>query len=168
MNTATTSGATLFGGLLDRCIVSPFNEIVRTISQSTNTLRTYEGGGLQYLMDISSEKNVESISSYPVQVCPCINHQQHCGHKVNSYAQVQKGHLFNISLIAVDQVYRPVNATVEGRLHSIRSNLIYGHVTNIPDRCTEVSFWITSPHYSEELTHSLPLMVHARMLDSPH
>ena len=31
-NTATVSGATLFGGLLDRCIVSPFNEVDRTIN----------------------------------------------------------------------------------------------------------------------------------------
>ena len=151
MNTATTSGATLFGGLLDRCIVSPFNEIGRTISQSTNTLRTYEGDGLQYLMDISSEKKLQSISSYPVQVCLCINHQEHCGYK-SSYTEVKKGYLFNISLIAVDQVYRPVKATIEGHIHSTRSNLLYGQVTNIPDKCTEVSFRITSLDHFEKLT----------------
>ena len=146
LNTATTSGATLFGGLLDRCIVSSFSDT------SSNTQRTYEGDGLQYLVDILSEKNIELISSYPVQVCPCINYQQRCGYKINSYAEVKKGHFFTISVVAVDQVYKPVNATVEGRLRFPRSNLLYGQVTSIHDKCNEVSFRIISPHYSEELT----------------
>ena len=151
-NTATLSGPTLFGGLLDRCIVNPFNEIDQTVDRNTNQLLTYEGDALQYFMDISSEKKTQSISSYPVQVCPCIDNQQQCGYKINRYAEVKKGYLFSISLIAVDQVDRPVNATIEGRLYSARSILLYGQVTNVPDRCTNVSFRIISAHASEELT----------------
>ena len=139
LNTATVSGPTLFGGLLDRCIVSPFNEVDRTIDQTTNKLLTYKGDGLQYLMDIStvSENETQSISSYPVQICPCVNGRQNCGYfNVYSYVEVMKGFLFNVSLTAVDQVYRPVNATIQGYLYSSQSNLLTGQVTQIPDRCT--------------------------------
>ena len=151
-NNAKISGDTLFGGLLDRCIVSPFNEVDRTIDRSTNQLLSYNGSGLQYLMDISSE-TVQSISSFPVQVCPCVNGLQNCGYNnlIGSIAQVKKGHFFNISLIAVDQVYRPVNATIQGQLNSAKSNLLYGQVTDIPDKCTDVSFQISSPFPYEEL-----------------
>ena len=155
LNTATISGPILFGGLLDRCIVSPFNEVDRTIDQTTNKLLTYKGDGLQYLMDIStvSENETQSISSYPVQICPCVNGRQNCGYfNVYSYVEVMKGFLFNVSLTAVDQVYRPVNATIQGYLHSSQSNLLTGQVTQIPDRCTDVTFQIISPHQSEQLT----------------
>ena len=81
LNSAVVSGSTLFGGLLDRCIVSPFNEVDRTIDRTTNILLTYEEDGLQYLMDISTENKTQSILSYPVQVCQCINGRQNCGYK---------------------------------------------------------------------------------------
>ena len=152
LNTATVSGATLFGGLLDRCIVSPFNEVDRTINRVTNEILEYTGGGLEYLLDISTEKNTYSISSYPIQVCPCINGRQNCDYKIKSYAEVKKGYLFNVSLIAVDQAYKPVNATIQGLLHSSLSNLLYGQVIRISDKCTDASFRIISPHSSEELT----------------
>ena len=154
-NTATVSGATLFGGLLDRCIVSPFNEVDRTIDQTTNQLLTYKGDGLQYLMDISTiiENETQSISSYPVQICPCVDGRQNCSYfKTHSYVQVVKGFLFNISLTAVDQVYRSVNATIQGYLYSARSSLLTGQVTQIPSKCTNVTFQIISIHQSEQLT----------------
>ena len=152
LNTAMVSGATLFGGLLDRCIVSPFNEVDRTINRATNEILEYNGGGLQYVLDISTERSIQSISSYPVQVCPCVNGCQNCEYKIKGYAEVQKGYLFNVSLIAVDQAYKPVNATIQGVLSSSQSNLLYGQVIQIPDRCTDANFQIISPHQSEELT----------------
>ena len=151
-NTATISGATLFGGMLDRCIVSPFNEVDRTIDQATNKLLRYEGGGLKYFMDISNEKNTQSISSYAVKVCPCVNGRQNCSYKIQGYVEVKKGTLFNVSLVAVDQVYKPISAVIQGSLYAAsQSNLLYGQVTKISDRCTNMSFQITSVRPSEEL-----------------
>ena len=152
LNSVVVSGSTLFGGLLDRCIVSPFNEIDRTIDQTTNELLTYKGDGLQYLMDISTENKTQSISSYPVQVCQCVNGRQNCGYKIQHYAEVKKGYFFNVSLIAVDQVYKPVNASIQGYLYSPASNLITGQMTKIPDKCTNVTFQIISAVPSEQLT----------------
>ena len=151
-NSATVSGPTLFGGLLDRCIVSPFNEVDRTINRTNNELLTYKGDGLQYLMDISTENMTQTMSSYPVQVCLCVNGRQNCSYKLQGYAEVIKGYYFNVSLVAVDQVYNPVNATIEGHLNSTSSNLLTGQATKIPNVCTDVSFQIISSQPSEQLT----------------
>ena len=152
LNFANISGSTLFGGLLDRCTVSLFNEVDRTIDLTDNEFLTYKGDGLQYLFDISSGNTKQSISSYPVQLCPCTNGWPTCGYKVHSSAAVKRGETFTLSMMAVDHVYNPVNATIQGYLYSTESNLISGQVTPISDRCTNVSFQITSPRNSEELT----------------
>ena len=152
LNSASVSGSTLFGGLLDRCTVSLFNEVDRTIDMSNNQFLKYEGDGLQYLYDISTGNSMQTISSYPAQLCPCINGRQNCSQKVQIDNEFQKGQPFNLSLIAVDQIYRPVNATVQGYLQFAESNLIEGQVTPISDKCTNVTFQITSPFDVEQLT----------------
>ena len=151
-NSATVSGPFLFGGLLDRCIVSPFNEVDRTIDRTTNELLTYKGDGLQYLMDISTKNAAQEISSHPVQVCLCVNGRQNCTYNRQGYAETIKGYFFNMSLVAVDQVYKPVNATIEGHLGSTQSNLLTGQVTQIPNKCTNVTFQIISSRPSDVLT----------------
>ena len=81
----------IFGGLLDRCIVSPFNEVDQTIDQTVNIMLMYKGDGLQCLMDIStvSENETQSISLYPVQICPCDSDHQNCSYsKTCSYDKV--------------------------------------------------------------------------------
>ena len=152
LNSANISGSILFGGLLDRCRVSLFNEVDRTIDLTDNQFLTYKGDGLQYLFDISTGNTKQTISSFPVQLCPCVNDLPVCGYKVHSDASVRRGGTFTVSLMAVDHVYSPVNATIQGYLFSTESNLISGQVTPISDRCTNVSFQITSPRDSELLT----------------
>ena len=152
-NSADGISSTLFGGLLDRCTVSLFNEVDRTIDLNDNQFQTYTGDGLQYLFDISTGNSKGTISSYPVQVCQCSNDKQNCSHvKIKNAIEIRKGELFNISVIAVDHVYRPVNATIQGSLHSSRSDLVDGQVTQIENRCTNISFRIVSPHSNEVLT----------------
>ena len=151
-NFASKSGSTLFGGLLDRCRVSLFNEVDRTIDLTDNQFLTYKGDGLQYLFDISTGNTRQSISSYPVQLCPCINGQPVCGYKVHSDASVRRGETFTLPVMAVDHVYNPVNATIQGYLFSTQSNLISGQVTPISDQCSNISFQITSPRNYEQLT----------------
>ena len=152
-NTAKISGATLHGGLLDRCIVSPFNEMDQTIDQTTNNLLTYRGNGLLNISTIK-ENDTDQISSYPVRICLCVNGHQNCscGHKMNSYVRSKKGYPFCVPLVAVDQVYRPVNATIQGYPNSVHSNLLVGQVTKIPDKCTNITFQVTSSQPSEELS----------------
>ena len=150
-NFAKISGSTLFGGLLDRCIVSPFNEVDRTFDLTINNFLTYKGNGLDYFLDISTGHTDQSISSYPVQVCLCSSGEIMCGYKVRAKAQVRKGYIFSVSVVAVDHVYKPVNATIAGYLRSIESSLIHGQLTQISNMCSNTSFRIISPHNTEEL-----------------
>ena len=54
-------------------------------------------------------------------------------------------------LVAVDQVYRPVNATIQGYPNSVHNDLLLGQVTKIPDKCTNITFQVISSQPSEEL-----------------
>ena len=139
-------------GLLDRCTVSLFKEVDRTINLTFNSFLTFKGDGLQYLLDTSTGYTKQSISSYPVQVCLWTSNHQNCSYKLQSNITVRKGDSFNQSLIAVDQVYKPLNATIQGYLDSTESDLNNGQVTRITDHCADLSFKIVSPYHSEELT----------------
>ena len=151
-NIATVSGSTIFGGLLDRCAVSVFNEVDRTLDLSDNQFLSYEGNAQQYLFDISIGNSNESISSDAVQLCPCFSGQPNCSQKILRNVEVRRGETFTLSMMAVDQIYKPVNASIQGHLYSTESNLVSGQVASISDRCTNVSFRINSPRASEELT----------------
>ena len=50
-------------------------------------------------------------------------------------SEVRNGHPFDVTGIAVDQVYRPVNATIAGYLSSLQGNLIHGQVTKHMYEC---------------------------------
>ena len=93
-NHTSKSGPILYGGLLDRCTISPFAEINRKVGEESPK------GGLfyfQYII-ISSITNYDlaSVSSSPVRVCPCINGltQWNCSHTLD--IKVKKDHPFNI------------------------------------------------------------------------
>ena len=137
---------------MDRCTVGIFNEVDRTVDQTSNKFLTYEGDGLQYLYNISTGISTRMISSHPVRVCPCINDRQNCSHKFKDAIKIQSGDTFSLSVIAVDHVYKPANATITGYLNSTYSNLFKGQVTEISDFCAKIIFQIVSPHRSEQLT----------------
>ena len=64
-NTASEQGADLFGGLLDRCIPSPFAEVYQK--------QTTRYSGVSYLGNISNITALDTISSLPVRICFCNN-----------------------------------------------------------------------------------------------
>ena len=89
-NTATQSGAGIYGGMLDRCTVSQNAEY-----KSSN--------GLDYIKKtVKSSIEPLSISSRPVQVIFC----------QYNYVSPKKGQMFTISVMAVDQIGNPMNATI--------------------------------------------------------
>ena len=143
-NHAGVSGSTLFGGLLDRCILSPFAEF--KVTDAT----VYRG--ITYLKKISTTINLKSISSYPLRVCICVNNHPNCSYQDSNPIKVKKSEPFNISVVPVDQVGNPVNATIQGHLNSSRSDLVEGQVTHITQNCDSIQFRIVSPHMSEQLT----------------
>ena len=148
-NSARISGSTLYGGLLDRCAVSPFADY--------DTHSSYDkdrGVGIAYLKDVSIIDNISdnSISSEPVRVCLCTNNTINCTSQ-SSHIKIKKGQTFTVSLVAVDQVNHSVNATIQTSLKFSGSGLAEGQLNReIPAECTELTFNVVSPEKSEILS----------------
>ena len=122
-NSADISGSTLYGGLLDRCAVSQFAEF-----DVDNNRGGGNREGIAYFKNVSTIANV-SISSGPVQVCFCtISSSMHdCTDQDCKFnKEVKKCKAFTMSLVAVDQVGQPVNATIQASLSSAESGLSEG------------------------------------------
>ena len=144
-NTATYQ---LYGGLLDRCAVSPFVELLRYLELDPK----FKTNGLIHFKSVSNSKNL-SISSAPVKVCHCDNEEYDCELNYTLSKLVRKGEVFTVSVVAVDQVSRPVNATIQSSLTHSESGLAEGQLLReIRDNCTDLSFSITSTHDREELS----------------
>ncbi|XP_064389300.1 uncharacterized protein LOC135337313 isoform X2 [Halichondria panicea] len=134
-NTATQSGADIYGGLLDRCTVSQNAEY-----KSLN--------GLDYVKKtVNSSIEPLSISSRPVQVILC-NYSQY------DYGSTKKGHTFTISVMAVDQVRNQMNATIRSSVvsESGRDRFKEGQAKHeIGNRCTELEYNVFSQDSSAQV-----------------
>jgi predicted outer membrane repeat protein len=145
-NHASTSGSTLYGGLLDRCAVGQFAEMyMKYIRNDVD-----RGGGIAYFRNVSNITEV-SISSGPVRICLCTDYILYdCTSQ--GHSDVKKGEMFPVSLVAVDQVGQPVSATVQASLSSAESGLAEGQlVKNMSAECTNLTFNVVSPHDSGAL-----------------
>jgi hypothetical protein len=109
------SGAVIFGGLLDRCTVSPIAEINK--ANNSKEYLELSASGITYFLLISNIKIDElkshEIRSKSVQICFCTvnTHDVDCNH-LPLPVKVVHGQEFNISLVAVDQVNGTVPNTV--------------------------------------------------------
>ena len=91
-----------------------------------------------------------SISSGPVKVCLCIKKKYNCYHQ--AHVEAKKGEAFNISLVAVDQIEKPVSATIHASLEFTESSLSEGQLrTKVQGECTDLTFNVVSPHKYENL-----------------
>ena len=143
-NYANISGSNLYGGLLDRCAVSQFAEIYK--KNSSNNI-----GGIGYFKNVSLVTDV-SISSNPVRVCLCTDDINNCDHRSHKKC-VKKGETFSVSLMAVDQVCKPVSAIIRTSLKFPDSGLAEGQLErNVSAQCTKLIFNVVSPHDLENLT----------------
>ncbi len=136
-NTAIQSRADIYGGLLDRC----------TAGQNAEYNFSSNGSGSDYIKNTVKLSSTEySISSRPVQVIFCnYNH-----------ILTKKGHTFKISVMAVDQVGNPKNATIHSSVVSDSGfdRLKEGQAEQIVgDQCTPLEYNVfsqdSSAHYAE-------------------
>ena len=147
-NTAIYSGSTLYGGLLDRCAVSPFVQV----GPYSGLDPRFKTNGLIHFKSVTISTNL-SISSGPVKVCHCDNKEYDCELQYTLSKSVRKGEVFTVSVVAVDQVSEPVNATIQSSLTHSESGLAEGQLLReIRNKCTDLSFSITSTHDREELS----------------
>ena len=142
-NTASEQGPNLFGGLLDRCIPSPFAEVYLK--------ETTQYSGVTYLGNISNI-DADSVSSQPVRVCFCNSEQEpDCSYQPPTI-RVEKGKAFNVSLVAVDQVHHTINASITSSLSSSDGGFDEGQqIQSVNRNCTDLTFNVFSPHVFETL-----------------
>ena len=107
-----------------------------------------------YLKLISDLNNTSRITSAAVRLCFCspVDDTPDCSYKPPQ-VNVMKGELFNIFLVAVDQVNHTVeNIIVYSSLSSQKSGLGFGQLAQkTMNTCTTLNFSISSPHAKEEL-----------------
>ena len=140
----------LFGGLLDRCTLDRRAEVL---------LLNYKNNSLSHINGVSYFKVISNIdtsriSSGPVRLCLCLmDNGPNCSNS-SLRIRVMKGELFNISLVAVDQVNKTVNnVMVHSLLKYTESGFNPGQLTQMTRHdCTKLQFNIFSPHRFEELT----------------
>ena len=143
-NSAKCAGQNLYGGLLDRCSINPFGKPL---------IKDTEGGYDSYIRYLNQGSiDLDSISLLPVRLCFCVDNQPDCNYQ-HSIKYVKKGELFNISLVAVDQVNHTVNATVHCSLSSPEAGLGEGQLSQVSlEECTSLNFEVFSPFEAENLT----------------
>ena len=138
-NSANSKGDAIFGGLLDRCTLN-----ILTPSRS----QIY---GVNYIQSISNIDDVDLISSHPVRLCFCMDDTPDCSYDPPAI-YVMKGHTFNISVVAVDQVNHTLESNVEAFLSSNNGLLDEGQrQQSVTTNCTNLMYNIITPHETEEL-----------------
>ena len=133
-NTASQSGADIYGGLLDRC------------TANQNAEYHISSNGLDYINKTVKSSTELSISSSPVQVIFC-NHDY-------SIISTKKGHTFTISVMAVDQVGNSMIATIHSSVvtESRVGRLKQGQAEQeVGDQCTELEYNVFSQDSSAQV-----------------
>ena len=148
-NIAHTKGSSVYGGLLDRCSVSPF------VQRTNNEIeREKSVNGVTYFKSISNNTDLDpyAISSKPIKVCFCQDNAPNCNATKSPLVTTKKGHNFTVTLVAVDQVQNVVSATILSSPRSNESGMGEGqHIQNTGENCTDLIYSIFSPNDNEEL-----------------
>ena len=138
-NYAQKSGSNLFGGLLDRCTVTPLANSYTVIN------------GVDYLTNISNTNSLDSVSSEAVGLCFCTSGHKNCSLQAPTIS-VMKGHNFNISLVAIDQVSHSIKASVRSYLFTKLGGLGENQLNqSTGDTCTNLTYSVYSPNSYEKL-----------------
>ena len=138
--------SSIFGGLLDRCTISPFDVVYIKNKYVIVT------DGFTHFKSISSIDNSSTVASHAVRIYFCRDGQPTDGLQL-MHIQAKKGELFTVPLVAVDQVNRTINATIRSSLSSTLGGLDEDQSTqNTSESCTDLQFRVFSPHHFEHLT----------------
>ena len=147
-NSARISGDTLYGGLLDRCTVSSFAEVL--VAQELGQEDSIHG--VTYFKK-TLNLNTTEISSSPVRVCFCKDTKPDCAYQPPP-KHVYKGEMFEIAVVAVDQVNNTIpNTTIHGsaQLAAIESLGEGQSVQRTIEGCTDLQYNVFSPNNNTQL-----------------
>ena len=106
-NTANNSESILYGGLLDRCTVSPMAAIYnRTFHSSHNITPCH---ALTYFQNVTGTiDESDAFASKSLRVCFCKENEPDCNYEWPT-VNVMRGEKFNITVTVVDQVSRSIS-----------------------------------------------------------
>ena len=161
-NTARQSGSDIYGGLLDRCTTAPGAELlsyfdviqygfdyIKATTQIEQIIdySQYAKSHPDYLIKNITKPDVMGlISSNGILKFCSDNHVVSPNHS-HPIVLIHKGELFKFSIVVVDQVGNPVNATVSSSLSSESGN---GHFKGgqveqqVGNQCTELEYNVYS------------------------
>ena len=142
-----STGAVIFGGLLDRCTVNPSADVHRMVYGQHNPV-----DGFTYLNEVTEHQLINgSIASSAVRICFCRGENHDCSYHPNQI-NTTKGAEFNVSLVAVDQVNNTVNSTIHVDLLADNSQLGKGQWSkDVKGSCKNLTFNVQSEEESEQL-----------------
>ena len=168
-NTAHQFGSDIYGGLLDRCTINQNAELVRIFPEYKNLSGfDYVKAATQikpitdysryqtpdYFIENISRSDVNGlISSDAVRVEFCLNNIISPNYS-HPNVSIKKGEMFTASLVAVDQVGNPLNATIINTFQSKSGNgrLKAGQVEQqVGDQCTELEYNVYSQDNSAQI-----------------
>ena len=151
-NYALKSGSVLYGGLLDRCTVNKLSQLhednyLILLSGRKYVINSLNLSGLNYFQNVTNITDLETVASSPVRICFCLKEVHDCGVVTGQSVinvTTMKGEAFKISLVAVDHVKRPVNATIISRTQSMQECINGFQRRMISNVCTDLTFNIFS------------------------
>ena len=157
-NSGRYSGSTLYGGLLDRCTISPFSEVYAGSNPDEKGVPPVELNGLSGViggvkfLSSNNSYDVHVVSSDAVRVCFCKNNRPDCNYQPSTKV-VKKGERFSVSLVAVDHINNTVgNTTIRSALSTQLGGLGENQLhQTVLDDCTNLKFEVFSPYTTEEL-----------------
>ena len=145
-NHATMTGSILFGGLLDRCTVSKFSRVGVDSPFNTNAKLENSLDGVDFFQTVTNTTDLSAIDSYPVRVCHCVNGKPRCDLGQHRTVHVMKGEAFNVSVVAVNQVNKTINASLFSYTASTKGHLGNAqYLKNVSTSCTSLTFNVYSP-----------------------
>ena len=151
-NNSAKRSASIYGGLLDRCKVSPLAEVHSRLPDNNIADYLYNGSGLDYFLD-STEITPDMITSEAVKVCFCFNGFHNCSHLDPEIRVVKKGEPFVVSVTAVDQIGRPITSKIQSSLMFTQSGLAEGQLLqDVTNKCNDLTFNVFSSEKNETLT----------------
>ena len=126
-NYAKYSGSLLFGGLLDRCTLSPFAEVYADSIPNESDIYPIQYKEIGFLcgnisgvsfFTLHKSSKIHVVSSDPVRICFCKEDKPDCSYQPSTI-RVKKGERFTLNLVAVDHVNNTVsNTTIRSSLSS--------------------------------------------------
>ena len=138
-NSASEDGDILYGGLLDRCAINRFAEQRQILGDK------FIADPLIYLSKMS-EFSKSELSSDPMRICFCEDGSDafNCSSPAPEIYAIS-GKKFNLSLVIVNQVDKPIASEVKAYLSSSSSKLGENQDKNIVnDSCTILSYTISA------------------------